>query len=57
MREEVQIFININTMDNLMFRVAKKQTKHAGKIRDVIIGRVYKLINTRDDMIYIGSTT
>ena len=39
------------------FNTAHKQLKHNGKIRDVIIGRVYMITNTTDDMIYIGSTS
>lgn len=39
------------------FNIAKKQPKHEGKIRDVLVGRVYKIFNSEDNFIYIGSTT
>ena len=44
-------------MSTFKFNIARKLQKHDGKIRDVIVGRVYKIINTEDNMIYIGSTS
>jgi len=35
----------------------RKQQKHAGQVFDVLIGRVYIISNTIDDLIYVGSTT